>query len=410
MTPHSKARAVLFAFVTSLAVAAGTSAQTCLNSGTDVDLQTALNTGNTLVQLCQGAVFQLSNTIYFTVPNQVIQTIGYPHDSSRAVLRIVSPFISTAVFAGNNGGSGVLPNVQLRAVEVDGGAAQLGFCDNVNCPWGALIMFGGVNASGHIVDDVYAHDPRGWSCLAFEAGGSLANPGAICTGAQATNSQFGPAGTDCCNLWADGISLQSLQCTNSQVFYNTITDAADGGIVVFGSAGSQIHDNTVQTISIRPVVGISMTDYFAGTFNGDFSNVNVYRNVIVSNTYMKIGFAMGGRLFDYCPSNTNQGGSVYNNEISGTMGYGYIVDGVTNWSVTGNCDYARHRGIPATDCDGTQNPQADSFLVHWRPDAYGVSHSAGFMPGFDDFGSLHSAQDISDDGSVGHPARFPCQQ
>ena len=34
------------------------------------------------------------------------------------------------------------------------------------------------------------------------------------------------------------------------------------------------------------------------------------------------------------------------------MQYGFIVDGVTDWTVTGNIDEATHTGSPGVDCGG----------------------------------------------------------
>lgn len=41
--------------------------------------------------------------------------------------------------------------------------------------------------------------------------------------------------------WADGISHA---CANSVVRYNSVIDATDGGIVIFGATGSTISGNT----------------------------------------------------------------------------------------------------------------------------------------------------------------------
>ena len=52
-------------------------------------------------------------------------------------------------------------------------------------------------------------------------------------------------------LWADGISLS---CASSLVQGNTVTDATDGGIVIFGSPGSTITGNTI-TASTQTLMG-----------------------------------------------------------------------------------------------------------------------------------------------------------
>jgi len=56
------------------------------------------------------------------------------------------------------------------------------------------------------------------------------------------NNDIGPCGTDKFQEWADGISLS---CANSLVYQNDIVDATGGAIVISGSPGSQILDNTI---------------------------------------------------------------------------------------------------------------------------------------------------------------------
>lgn len=55
--------------------------------------------------------------------------------------------------------------------------------------------------------------------------------------------------------WSDGISLS---CADSLVENNHITDATDAGIVVFGSPGSTIRNNTIQATDVS-VQGIDMS-------------------------------------------------------------------------------------------------------------------------------------------------------
>lgn len=40
------------------------------------------------------------------------------------------------------------------------------------------------------------------------------------------------------------------------------------------------------------------------------------------------------------------------------MGYGYAVNGVRDWTVTGNVDNSTHVGIPAAGCGGTPSAPA----------------------------------------------------
>lgn len=58
--------------------------------------------------------------------------------------------------------------------------------------------------------------------------------------------------------WADGVSLS---CRNSEVSGNTITDATDGSVVIFGSPGSAVHNNTILARKRVALGGINMVDY-----------------------------------------------------------------------------------------------------------------------------------------------------
>lgn len=99
---------------------------------------------------------------------------------------------------------------------------------------------GGEN-SDQLVEFVRSYDPRGWSCLHI-AEGSL-----NCNNVTVQNNDIGPCGSDNFQEWADGISMS---CRNSVVRNNMIEGATDGGIVVFGSPGTQIHDNTIWILNV----------------------------------------------------------------------------------------------------------------------------------------------------------------
>ena len=91
------------------------------------------------------------------------------------------------------------------------------------------------------VEYVHSYDPRSWSCL------HLAEGPLTCTGATIQNNDIGPCGSDAFQQWADGISLS---CSNSIVRNNTISDATDGGIVIFGAPGSLIQNNTISVQNV----------------------------------------------------------------------------------------------------------------------------------------------------------------
>ncbi|MFQ5523462.1 MAG: hypothetical protein ACE5F5_07775, partial [Acidimicrobiia bacterium] len=225
--------------------------QPCIDSGTDRDIQRALVGPGSEAVLCPNSVFRLGETIEMTGEGQAIYTRGLPTDDTRALLVVDGPEVYVAVRAGNH------DNVALRSVIVDGNA-QLG-----RGPYGALIEWGGA-ASGHVVEDVKAYEPRGWSVLYLGEGDDRK-----CTEAVARRNELGPAGHHVFGM-ADGISLA---CPNSIVESNTIIDATDGGIVIFQAPGSLVANNTIIARTRIAFYGISMEDY--GPWNGDFTGTRV---------------------------------------------------------------------------------------------------------------------------------------
>jgi parallel beta-helix repeat protein len=134
---------------------------------------------------------------------------------------------------------------------------------------------------------------------------------------------------------------------------NTIQDATDGGIVVFGAPGSTIQNNTITAKSQLLFGGINLVDY--APMNGNYTGTLVTHNTIdAAGAFIKIGIAMGQQVWN-CTTGTNYGGTVTDNTLEGPyMGYGYAVNGVSNWTVTGNVDNATHVGTQtAGGCFGS---------------------------------------------------------
>lgn len=219
----------------------------CIPSGDQAAINARLVAAGDVAVLCPGAVFQLTGPVVFSADGQAIYTQGFPTDDRRAVLRIASPSVTSAVRMIDRS------NVVLSNVVVDGNRPKLGRLDG-----DALIEAGGPG-SGQVVRGVRALETRSWSTIHIFEGG---NP--RCSGALIEDNEIGPAGRPDGN-WADGISLA---CTNSIVRNNTITDATDGGIVIFGAPGSLIEGNVIRAQHATLLGGINMVDYLP--FNGDF--------------------------------------------------------------------------------------------------------------------------------------------
>ncbi|KAL8276755.1 hypothetical protein RQP46_010864 [Phenoliferia psychrophenolica] len=157
---------------------------------------------------------------------------------------------------------------------------------------------------------------------------------------QITNNDIGPSGhapsgvnqfrrdntgTYAPGQWADGISLA---CQGSTVSGNTITDATDGAIVIFGAPGSIITSNTIISQNRQLLGGINMVDF--GSFSGSFQGTVVNRNIIwAKGSMIKMGVAIGGMVWgvDNRTESRTHGGTVTGNSFlsSGTGYFHYAI-------------------------------------------------------------------------------------
>jgi parallel beta-helix repeat protein len=230
---------------------------------------------------------------------------------------------------------------------------------------------GGDN-SGQLIEYVHSYDPRSWSCLHI-AEGSL-----TCSGATIQNNDIGPCGSDSFQQWADGISLS---CSNSLVRNNTISDATDGGIVVFGAPGSLIQNNTISVQNSTCLGGINMVDY--EPWLGNYTNTVVRDNIILGgfasgepdsptetkgvnkeDAIIKIGIAIGPRTWfgNQYLKNVSSSGTVLSNSLSGAFGYAIAITSAHNFTVEnnalfGNTSFIGSRGPNCTTFDTTPTPQ-----------------------------------------------------
>ena len=100
---------------------------------------------------------------------------------------------------------------------------------------------GGPN-SNQLIEYVHSYDPRSWSCLHIAEGGLL------CNNVVVQNNDIGHCGSDAFQQWADGISVS---CRSATVRNNVVTGPTDGGIVLFGSPGTTVVNNTIQAVNVR---------------------------------------------------------------------------------------------------------------------------------------------------------------
>ncbi|MBI3291381.1 MAG: right-handed parallel beta-helix repeat-containing protein [Elusimicrobia bacterium] len=343
----------------------------CIPSGDQNRINRALEQGGAGAKavLCPRAEFRLTGTVRFTANNQEIYTEGLPTDDTRARLVITGRNLTGAVDGLHKSG------VKLRNVIIDGGRSRLGYRSGEGTEdREALITIGGT-ASGQVVEYVKAFDTRSWSILQIAEGDTAEGSAEACTGAQIRHNALGPAG-EANGTWADGISLG---CRNSTVSDNVITDTTDGAIVIFGAPGSLITRNHIRAVSRTGLIGIAMADY--NPYHGNYTGTRVTDNTIEAvSAPIRVAMPMGpwtwfcARDSSHWPSPDwtgwpNRGGVVTNNILLGDyMGYGFAVDGVENWTVTGNVDRAKHVGTPGRPgCEADELPAAPrGFQKHGR--------------------------------------------
>lgn len=347
----------------------------CISSGAGSAIQSALSDGQDAV-LCQGAEFDIQQRLNYAEDGQNIYTEGRPTGEDRAVLRIDTSELATVVKETEHS------DVTLQSVIVDGARPEFGYADKE-----ALLIFGR-SVQGATIEDVRAKNTRSWSTL------HLPRWGSDCRGITVRDNTFGPAGT-ADGKWADGISLA---CQDSEVVGNRIVDATDGGIVIFGATGSTVENNTIVAKSRTLLGGINMVDYGNDGTHSDYSQTTVVGNTIdADGALIKIALGMGPSVWNWChrSGDRNRGGTVKENVLEGSeMGYGFVVDGVESWTVTGNVDNSSHVGVPGTGCAGNEMPEPKGFLIN-RDRSEGTFQEAFQDPGV----PLHGGLELQFDGN-----------
>lgn len=330
-------------------------------------LNTLLNSSGSgyVLNLCPSTQYFIQAPILFASPNQEISTLGYPTDDSRAVLVVNGPVSNgTGHTTAVDGTCANCGGVRLRNVQINGTRAGA-----PPTTGGANIEMGGPN-SGQLIEYVHSYDPRGWSCL-HVAEGSL-----NCNNTTVQNNDIGPAGSDLFQQWADGISVA---CSNSFVRNNMVNNPTDGGIVLFGSPGTRVENNTIWVETNTLLGGINMVD--VAPYSGDYKGVVVTNNTIAGgfatspdtgsatkgtnneDVIIKIGIAIGPRTWfgNQYLNNVSTGGTVLNNELTGAFSYGIAISSATNFTIEnnvliGNTSFIGARGPNCTTGDPTPSP------------------------------------------------------
>ncbi|GAA6039224.1 hypothetical protein JCM8097_000478 [Rhodosporidiobolus ruineniae] len=334
----------------------------CLDSSNNATVINSLfyyGGAGTTVYLCPGAKIDLEGPVFFYAANQTLTTLGAVLDSSRATLTVTDPGTTCAIYGATQG----LDRVTLSNVIINGNRPALGWSSGGL----ALIEMGGSN-TGQTIQNVKAYEPRGWSAMHL-----LEGTNNDCSGAIIKDNDIGPSGnsptgpaqfrmarvkrdtTYSPGQWADGISLA---CKQSTVTGNTITDATDGGIVIFGAPGSTIKSDTIIQDSRVALGGINAVDYypFLGSFSGTVVSGNTFN---ARGTLMKTGIAAGPSTWGTSSQALiTYGGSFSGNTFTsgsskGYYGYAISVDGHSKGSfLSNNFIGANFGGVFSSSCTG----------------------------------------------------------
>jgi Right handed beta helix region len=312
----------------------------CIHSGDETAINAALSGPHARAALCAGATFRLSHQIVLSGDGQELYTENSPDGDSRAHIVVADANLSTAIFSRAS-------NVFVHHVIVDGARARYG-----RDPRGSALIELGGEVSGVRVDHIRAFDPRGWSILHVFQGNNN------CSGARITFNELGPSGHPN-GEWADGISFA---CRDGFIQHNTITDASDGAIVLFGAPGTLVEHNIIATQSNILLGGVNMVDF--GAFGGDSSGTIVRNNRLEARGgFIKIGIAAGPAVWGSKSGHLNRGAVITGNTFSGdNFGFGIAVDGVVDFTIEGNKATGRFGGVRTKRCWPGTSPPGHAFV------------------------------------------------
>lgn len=318
------------------------------DDGTLINQSFADGGSGTTVTLCPGTVIKLTQTIVFTANGQTLTSDA----ADRATIVLSHPDVDTAITTRGRS------DASITNLIVNGN--RDGRSDAAGLPSKALIELGAITAddgkvSNILVDNVRAENSRRGALLHVLR---YVN----CTNATIQNSEFIDAGYDFTDhdglkvnapqpnkAWADGIRLD---CSNSLVKNNTVVDATDAGIVIFGAPGSVVEGNRIIQRSKTLLGAINLVD---NTTNGNYTGVVVKDNVIsAEGGLIRSAIGMGNPVWS-CGNTTVPkfyGATVTGNRLEGdTMGWGFSAVRVKDWTATGNVDNSTHVGIATVQCD-----------------------------------------------------------
>jgi len=312
------------------------------------DLQAVLDAGDDLA-LLPGRVYELSETLHYKKAGQKVFTKGARFPADYATLKIADKDLMLLVNA-----AGVKGAV-LEHVVCDGNRYELSTLPKPKTGGGGqppLVYFGGNGGDDQIVRECVFMNTRTWSTLKMHEGAAncLAE-GNLFFGAGVDCRGNGREGREVPFNWGDSISCAAA---NSIIRNNLMIDPTDVGVVLYGAPGTIVEDNVVASVSRESLGGVNMVDAIAHYQLNEEGTLADYRGVKVRNNYID---AVGARIHMGIPMGAVPwvphwkgkiliGAEVTGNTMAGgAAAYGFVVHGVSNWTVQGNISTASYSGI-----------------------------------------------------------------
>jgi parallel beta-helix repeat protein len=335
----------------------------CLASGTDRELQAAIDQSAT-VTLCPSAVFTLEAPLILR-QGTTLKTEGRLGTDNKATVRLGPGFPARSGAAIGSSGS----DITIVNIVFDGNRRQLGARATLD-----LLQLG----PGQNYDVEY--------CSFTDAPGSnhlhLREPCDSSVVSSDAVGNNGVNGTD--SLHADGavlVNAFSISCAHTRIENNNMVDVSGTGIAYLGGPGTTIRNNLIDVPFIGGNSAITVGDAVVPDHTGVVIEDNKIR--VGPSSYLHVGIAVG--LHAWGTSATISGVTVRGNQISGSARYGLAVDGCIDCTVENNQVSDWH---PVPTIDGCAAPAP--YVA-----AQTATHASGTLqPGFAD-------QTI--DGCLGEP-------
>jgi hypothetical protein len=307
------------------------------------DLQAVLDRGDDL-ELKQGAVYNIAETLQYKTPGQKIFTKGAVYPSQFATLRVAGAGLTRLVSAGGVAGA------VMEHVVLDGRRYELGVPPNKGTGgYPSLALFGANGGDNQVVRECVFLNARSWSTLKVHEGASNVRiENNIVLGAGADCRGNGRAPGETWQKWGDGITFAA---SDSVVRNNIIIDPTDVGFVLFGCPGTVAEDNVVAAISRESLGGANLVDpidyYKLSDTETDYRGVKVRNNYVDAfGARIHIGFPIGAP--QWAPKNRGQflvGGEVSGNTMAGgAAAYGFVAHTIRDWKIFGNKSTASYSG------------------------------------------------------------------